>query len=80
MKWIIEIMDHFIPYQFPFGDFIKFQLHIGSEIIIQDIDKILHQEVVDQVTDIRRVKLGFFKACIFRFHFFNKRPAFQFDQ
>jgi len=43
-------MDHFIPDQQSLCDLVKFFLHRGCEIIVEDILKILNQESVDQVT------------------------------
>ena len=80
VKGSVKLTDHLVPYLFAFGDIVEIFLHIGSKIIVEDIGKMVHQEIVDQHTDIGWKKFGFFVAGIFRFYRFGYLVIFQGDQ
>ena len=65
MKGFIKIRKHLCPYEFPLGNFVKFLLHLCSEIIVHDIVKVLHQKIVYHHADVRGKEFRFLCAGVF---------------
>ena len=59
MEWMIEFIDHLMPFHFTFRDYIKLFFDICCETVIHDIIKIFGQKVYHQHTHICGEKMVF---------------------
>ena len=56
VKRELNLPDHLVPYHPALCDLIELLFHTGGEIIIEDVVKMLYQEVVHNGSDIRGEK------------------------
>ena len=56
-KLLVERVHHVRPLLITLGYLIEILLHLGSEVVIHNLCKVLHQEVIDHNTDIGRYQL-----------------------
>ena len=52
LKVLVELLDHIGPLLPALGNIIELLLHLGSEIVVQNLREIFHQEIVHHHTDI----------------------------
>ena len=61
-KLFIERQHHIRPFLVTLGNLIEVLLHLGGEVIVHDLRKVLHQEVIHHHTDIRWKELSLLRA------------------
>ena len=61
-KALVESLHHTRPFLFALGNLIEVVLHLGSEVIVHDFLKVIHQEVVHHDTDICRQQFSLIRA------------------
>ena len=64
---VVEIIDHFAPYQPALRYFIELFFDPGGKAVIHDIVKVLLEEVGHHETQVGREKFGFLRTGIFLF-------------
>ena len=66
MEPLIEVANHGVPLALAFLNLVEFLLHVGGEVVVDDVFKILQQELVDQDADIGGDEFALFcTVCLF---------------
>ena len=65
LERIVEVLQGLCPGQLPFFHLVQLVFHLGRELDVEDIPEILHQEVIDQTTQVGGKKPAFFLGDIF---------------
>ena len=60
-SYYVKRTEHFLPVFVSRSDVVKILLHLGGEVIVEDVGKMIHQKVVYHHADIRGDQL----TCIF---------------
>ena len=71
MERLIEITDHIRPFFQSLGNFVELFFNGRSKMKVDDLFKILYQEIIHHRTNIGWEKLPAFGSCIFCFFFFG---------
>ena len=62
---LIEVAQNSCPLLFSLGYLVKLFFNTGGKVIVKDIGKIFHQEVIDYGTRIGRHQFSFLGSCYF---------------